>query len=429
MHRPGFRWMAIVLAWGLTTGCAPAESNSGNNGPGGLRGDFEFFSFWTAPGEAEGLDALLRVFSNAHPNVVVTNATVESGGGAEARVLLGQRMAAGRPPDSFQIHAGHELTDTYVASDKMESLTLLFQEEGWLTAMPPELVDILSFNGEIYSVPVNIHRANVLWYNKSVFAQHNLQPPTTWQEFFVVADVLQAAQITPLGLGQNWTQVALLENVLLSTLGPDAYRGLFTGVTAWDGAQVTAALTTFDRVLGHVQPDFASAPGEWTVITGRVADGTAAMTIMGDWAEGYFKSLGKTPDVDFGWAAAPGTSGSFDLLSDTFALPKGAANREAALAWLKVAGSKAGQDAFNPRKGSIPARTDAERTLYDTYLVSTMDDFSTRSLVPSLAHGAAVSPAWLADVTNAVDAFVISRSVASFQSALAAACVTATVCQ
>ena len=30
---------------------------------------------------------------------------------------------------------------------------------------------------------MNIHRANVLWYNEKVFVDNNLQPPATWAEF------------------------------------------------------------------------------------------------------------------------------------------------------------------------------------------------------------------------------------------------------
>ena len=59
-------------------------------------------------------------------------------------------------------------------------------------------------------------------------------------------------------------------------------------------------------------------------------------------------------------AAAPGNDGIYQMLSDSFGLPKDVKNRDAALNWLKVCGSKDGQDGFNPPKGSIPARTDAD---------------------------------------------------------------------
>ena len=52
--------------------------------------------------------------------------------------------------------------------------------------------------------------------------------------------------------------------------------------------------------------------------------------------------------TEFGWAPVPGSAGVFQFLSDSFVLPTGAPHRDAAIAWLTVAGSKEGQDAFKP---------------------------------------------------------------------------------
>lgn len=392
-----------------------------------VSGQLEIFSWWTAGGEAEGLAAMLEVFSQQYPDVEVINATVAGGAGVDARAVLATRMQGGDPPDSFQVHAGHELIDTYVVAGQMEPLTSLYEEEGWLEVMPPDLISILSYDGEIWSVPVNIHRANVLWYNKAIFEQHRLTPPATMDDFFTAAETLKQAGIVPLALGESWTQVHLFETVLLGTLGPQAYIGLWTGETDWGSAEVAQALENFRRMLDYVNEDFAAL--SWDQATQLVIDGTAAMNIMGDWAEGYFKAQGWTPGVEFGWAPSPGSVGAFDALSDSFGLPLNAPNREAALAWLRVCGSRAGQDAFNPIKGSIPARTDGDRSLYDAYLKSAMDDFSRDTIVPSLMHGAAAAPSWQQDVIDAVGLFVGSRDVAAFQSALVSACSDAGVCQ
>ena len=37
--------------------------------------------------------------------------------------------------------------------------------------MPANLIPLISQDGNIYSVPVNIHRANVLWYNPDILAK------------------------------------------------------------------------------------------------------------------------------------------------------------------------------------------------------------------------------------------------------------------
>jgi hypothetical protein len=103
------------------------------------------------------------------------------------------------------------------------------------------------------------------------------------------------------------------------------------------------------------------------------------------------------------------------MLSDSFGLPQGAPNRDAAVAWLTVCGSKEGQDAFNPLKGSIPARTDADRGLYDVYLQSAMDDFASNAIAPSLAHGAAASEGWVTAFNDVMTLFVSDLDVAAAQ--------------
>jgi glucose/mannose transport system substrate-binding protein len=391
-------------------------------------GELEIFSWWTAGGEADGLNAMYGIYSEKYPDVEIINATVAGGAGSNAKAVLATRMQAGDPPDSFQVHAGHELIDSWVVADKMEPVTFIFEENGWLDSYPQGVIDILSYEGEIWSVPVNIHRSNVLWYNKAVFADAGLEAPTTFDEFFAVADALQGAGVTPLALGDNgiWASTHLMESVLLGTLGPEGYRGLWTGETDWSGPEVTQALETFAQMMGYVNEDHAAL--SWDQAAQLVADGDAAMTIMGDWAEGYFKSLGQTPDVEFGYVPSPGTAGTFIMLSDSFGLPQGAPHRDNAVAWLEVCGSKEGQDAFNPLKGSIPARTDGDRSLYDVYLQSAMDDFASDEIAPSLAHGAAASEGWVTAVNDAMTLFVSDLDVASAQTAMTQACADAGVC-
>ncbi len=160
-----------------------------------------------------------------------------------------------------------------------------------------------------------------------------------------------------------------------------------------------------------------------------VVDGDAAFNVMGDWAEGFFKELGKEPMVEFGWAPVPGTGGTFQFLSDSFVLPTGAPNRDNAIAWLTVAGSKEGQDAFNPVKGSIPARSDGDKSLYDVYLQSAMDDWAKDTVVGSLTHGVVANDSWKSEIDTALGLFLLDMGVENFQSVLVDACVSSGPCK
>ena len=383
----------------------------------------EIFSWWTAGGEAEGLEAMFALYRTQFPTVAIINATVAGGAGSNAKAVLATRMQGGTPPDSFQVHAGHELIDSWVVAGKMEPITFIFKDNGWLDSFPKGLIDIISYKGDIYSVPVNIHRSNVLWYNKKVFAANHLSPPRTIAELLNVADTLARHGVTPLALGDSgiWASAHLLESVLLGTMGPEHYKGLWTGSTPWSGPQVRQALSTFASLLRYVNTDHAAL--SWDAAVQYVIVGKCAMTVMGDWAEGYFKAKGLTPNKEFGWIPSPGTGGSFIALSDSFGLPRGAPDRDAAVKWLTVAASRAGQDAFNPKKGSIPSRTDGDRSLYDKYQTAAMDSYKSDTIVGSVTHGAAAAEGWLAMIQDAVSTFVsdlnVDEAVASLSKAAA----------
>ncbi|GAG78844.1 unnamed protein product, partial [marine sediment metagenome] len=106
----------------------------------------------------------------------------------------------------------------------------------------------------------------------------------TFDEFFAAADALEAAGITPLALGDTgiWAAVHLFENVLLGIAGSDDYIGLMDGSVRWDSDGAKEAIQTFVDLLDHVNDDH-SALG-WDEAAQYVIDGSAACTVMGDWA-------------------------------------------------------------------------------------------------------------------------------------------------
>jgi glucose/mannose transport system substrate-binding protein len=419
---------AAVPAATSTAAMASTPAMANTPATSSLTGKLEMFSWWSTGGEAAGLKELYKLYNAQNPNVTIVNSAVAGAAGQDAHAVLNNRLQNNNPPDAFQVHMGHELIDGPVAAGQVENLDSLYQSEGWTKSFPQGVLDIVSSTDasgakHYWSVPVNIHRANVLWYNKKVFSDAGIaNPPTTFDEFFKDADILKAKGIAALALGDKDSFAAphLMETVLLGTLGADGWKGLWTGATKWDDPKVTAALNNFKKMLGYINSDHASL--SWDQANSEVISGKAAMTIMGDWANADYVAKKFT---DYGWANSPGTNGIYDALSDTFALPKGAPDRDNAVAWLKLAGSQQGQDVFNPLKGSIPARLDAGKASYNDYLKSAMADWTKDTIVPSVVHGAAASPTWVQAYTDAVNAFVTKQDVTATQAQLVQAAQTA----
>jgi len=387
----------------------------------------EIFSWWTAGGEAEGLYQMFEVYSAMYPDVEIINATVAGRAGTNAKAVLATRLQGGDPPDSFQVHAGLEV-EKYEPSTYLEPIDDMFDP----TVFPKDLLDLLLYEGHYWTMPVNIHRSNVLWYNPKLLEENNLAVPTTMDEFFETCEALEAAGLIPIAMGtkDGWEAAHVFESFLPSALGADAYRGLWTGETSWNDPLVTKALEDFLTMMKYVNEDHAALT--WDAAGEYIIADQAVFMIMGDWAAGWFASKGYG---DFGWAPPPGTQGIFVGLSDAFALPKNAPNEEAAIRWLEVCGSKDGQEAFNPAKGSICARTDCNPDAFKVvpetypYLTSAAEDWAVDAIVPSVVHGAAAFESWATDFKDVLTLFVASGDVAAAQSGLAGLCVAAGICK
>jgi glucose/mannose transport system substrate-binding protein len=330
----------LIVAAMILAACATATTQAP-----AAESEVEVFSWWVGPGEADGLAAMVKVFNQEYPGITFVNAAVTGGAGTNAKAVLQTRLAANDPPDSWQAHAGQETIANYVAAGQVQPLDDLFSETGLTKVLPATLIPLISKDGHPYSVPVNIHRSNVLWYNPKVLAEAGVtaNPKTdfdTLEKFFAVCDTIKAAGKTCLSLGAPWTAVHLFENIMIGTIGADKWNGLWASppTTDWAGADVQKGIENFAKALTYTNAD-ASTLSDWQPASKMVADGDAAFNIMGDWAYGYFANqppngLALTPHTDFDWAVSPGTYGVFNFLSDSFVLPVGVKHPNATADWL-----------------------------------------------------------------------------------------------
>ncbi len=378
--------------------------------------DVEVFTWWADGGEKAGLDGLVATFDEQCDYSFV-NGAVAGGAGSNAKQVLASRLQQGDAPDTFQAHAGAELSD-YIAAGQVEDLSALYEEWGLTEALPSGLIDNLSVDGKIYSVPANIHRANVLWTNKSVLSDAGVTAePTTMADFLAALETLKAKGVSaPLAIGKDWSQLMLLEAVLISDLGPEGFNGLWNGGTDWNSPDVAKGLENYKQLLSYTNADRDTY--DWTDAGKLLMDGKAGFFLMGDWAPSDFEAKGF---ADFGHVAFPGNGDTFQWLADSFVLPQGAKNPEGTKCWLKTVGSAEGQQAFNIKKGSIPARTDVTATDYPAYQQSAIEAWKTATQVPSCAHGAACSQGAVEAANSAIGKFSSDQDAAGLQKALAAA--------
>jgi glucose/mannose transport system substrate-binding protein len=402
---------AAVLGLSLADFLAACGQSGGTTGTSGSN-KLEIFSWWTGPGEKDGLAEMFKIYTQKYPNVKITNSAVAGGAGSTAKAVLNTRMQGGKPPDSFQVHAGQELISSWVKANKMEPITSIWNSSGWDSTMPKDLKDIVSSNGEVWSVPVNVHRGNALWYNKKLLDGKGVTAPTSPDDMTSALSQLKAKGVqTPLALASkgNWQVQMLLENNILASGGASFYKNVMSGKASFTDPKVIQALTWIKQWLSYVNTDNSAI--DWDEADNRLISGTAVFHIMGDWAKGDFTAKNWQPNVDFGVVPSPGTKGNYMIVCDTFGLPKGAPDRDNAVNWLKVCGSQQGQAAFNPKKGSIPARTDVSASIFDVIAQGFMAEFKTDTLVPSSAHGSATPQNFANAVNDEMGQFIQNKDV------------------
>ncbi|HVL22925.1 MAG TPA: ABC transporter substrate-binding protein, partial [Thermomicrobiales bacterium] len=381
----------------------------------------EVFSWWTGPGEHDGLVKFFEAFNASFPDVKIVDAAVAGGAGSNAKAALGTRLGGGDPPDAWQSHAGKELSGLYVDPGYAAPVTEVWNALGLDNAIPQGLIDQLTIDDEKYLIPVGVHMGNVIFMNKQVASDNGveLKEEMTADDFFAAADTLKAAGIPAVALGSKdpFAAPQLMENTLLGALGPEAYTGLWDGSTPWDGDDITAALEQFAKYLDYVNEDHAALT--WDGAMDLVLNGTAFATSMGDWAYGAAVSKQKT-DV-LAWAQHPGSAGAYVSVMDGFAIPGEPPHPNNATNWLATVGSAPAQAVFAPFKGCIPARTDADTSGLSDYGQWSAQQFGSATVVASNAHGAAASPALSQDIFDAVATFLVDKDVATLQDALVSA--------
>ncbi|HLE51494.1 MAG TPA: ABC transporter substrate-binding protein, partial [Anaerolineales bacterium] len=325
----------------------------------------EIFHWWTAPGEREAADAMFAALNAAYPDIEVVENPVPGGGGTEHRIVLKARITAGIPPDTFQTLGGAELKD-YVDSNVLEPLDDFYAANDYASKIPKPLLNAVSIDGHPYSVPLNMHLENILYYNLKLFEELGLSAPAGYDDLVAACQAIEQAKpdmsCLAVGSKDNWSDVFVLDTIMMELGGPEYYVKFFKGEVdvATDpifkeSLEKFAALQQYSNMSDH-------SSLTWDQAVGAVGAGQAAMTMMGTWAIGAFtKGSNWTPGVDFGAVNYPTIPERILLFHpDTYGCTVGAPDPQECQDWLSVVASPELQIPTDVTQGGMFARTDID---------------------------------------------------------------------
>ncbi|BCW72775.1 ABC transporter substrate-binding protein [Arthrobacter sp. NicSoilB8] len=412
--------LAVAAAASLiaVTGCS-ANQPAGSSTSGGSD-KLELTSWWTSGSEADALNVLIEGVKKSSPGLAVDNAAVSGGGGANARQALAARLQAGSPPDSWQVHPAGQLK-SYVDGGQVADLTELWTQGNWASQMPKDVAEAQQVDGKYYTVPIGVHRGNVLWTNPAVLSKANvtIDPAAGVDGLISGLKQVQASGTTPVCLGDKdiFASAELLESLIMSRAGAENWKKLFTNEYSFDAPEVKQALEDYKTLLSLANKDHSAMT--WDEAAKKMASGACAVNLMGDWAYGEMVNSGKKPGTDFAWATFPGKADVFDYVGDGFSIPaNNVPHADAAKAWLKTLMDPKIQTEFAAKKGSIPALTNADISGLSKYQQEAATSFKSAAVVSSLAHGQAASAEFAQTYADAVSTFNGSGNVAAFAASM-----------
>jgi len=412
------------------TGLAGCAGNGGNGGNGegtatedgsgdGSEGSnaLEIVHWWTAGGEKEALDALLSGFKEAYPDVTVENNPAPGGAGSALDTVIKNRVLNENPPSTFQIWPGKALypyTDANLLNDISDSV---WGENDMKSAYLDGVKQAAKGGTDNFvSVPINIHRLNNLFYNKSVVESANVDPDSINdpnQLLSALDTIAQETDATPMAhqTQSPWSTVQLWETVFIGEQGVGEFEDFIAGNVESLESEVKASLERVKSYSEYFPSDAGSI--SWDQANSAVVEGEAAFIHQGDWAAGQYKASSDFEyDTDWGNTSFPGTSGVYSLVMDSFVFPTNNPSPEATKKFLTYAGTKDAQRRFNTKKGSIPPRTDVSMDEFGPFLQAQSEDFANSNEQPTtIAHGTAVRPEIKSNIESAFASFLESWDV------------------
>ncbi len=366
------------------------------------------YHWWSSAGEAKALNELTNLFNEKYPDEIVEPILITGGPGYKLREVIKTLILAKEAPDTFQMHSTYE-AKPYFDGGLLQPVDDIWKLNNLEKVIPKVVQSMCKFEGHYYEVPINIHRVNLVWYNKQILEKNDINPDelNNWEAFFNACDKLEAAGVKyPIQISSGWTAAHTFESIIASQ-GISFYEDWVNGkVTSPKDPRLLKSLEILKKYLTYTNPDYGDFDW-WNNAIARIISGEGAFNIMGDWANGDFKDAGMEYNKDYGSFPVPGTKNMYGLCIDTFQRLKNINHPKNLERWLQLVSSKEGQDAFNPIKGSISARIDTNASKYDSYQQSAILDFLViKYMFPTVVHGSGAPESFKFKLTEIMSVFM-----------------------
>jgi len=210
-------------------------------------GEVTMLHAFTGEEDVAGLNAIIDAFNEEYPDIAV----LEEGTG-DFESLARTRIGAGNAPDII-LHPQPGLLEDFWNQGVVTPLDDVLDVDTLESETVGGLLDLVTFDDELYGVPMRLSLKSLVWYNPATFEAGGYSVPETWDEMMDLTEAMAGDDIVnaPWCIGiesgdaTGWVATDWIEDILLRTIGPDAYDDWVAGDLAFSSPEVKGAIEEY----------------------------------------------------------------------------------------------------------------------------------------------------------------------------------------
>ena len=309
--------------------------------------------------------AFEKEFEAANPDIQLT---ILIRSDAEYKEEMKTWFAQGEGPDILNWQAGERLYQ-YVRDNKVKDISHIWKKNGLGSVFSDAVKGAVSYENKRYAIPISYYQWG-FYYRQSLFEEHGLSAPTTWDEFLAVCATLKAAGVTPITIGAQykWPTAAWFDYLNLRINGLEFHQKLLKSEIVYTDSRVESVFNHWKTLLdkGYFVDRYNG--WNWQQAMPFMYHKLAGMTLIGNFFAGTLPLVLKD---DFRFFRFPIIDLSVDVYEeaplDLFMVPSYAKENPAIEKFLLFLASKGFQQKFNETLGMIS--TNLTSDVSDDYFI------------------------------------------------------------
>lgn len=310
-------------------------------------------------------EMLVQMFNEQNPDTPLDYSVVQH---EDFKQAIRAYLVADPAPDVMTWFAGNRAR-FFIDRGLIMDISDVWESEGWNEDYPKGFRALSTVDDKQYFLPSSWYWW-AMFYRKSIFEEHSITPPETWDELLTACDTLNEAGVTPIAIGTKfrWTAAAWFDYINMRLNGPQFHLDLMLGTEKYDDPRVKGVFEKWNELFEHNCFNEDPAAYDWNEAVAFVNTGEAAMYLMGQFIlDSPELSDDVKEDMDFFRFPIidPSQPIGEDAPTDGFFMSVNAKNPEGGKKFLAFMGGVEAQTIMVKELGRLPVNNNVDKSLFN----------------------------------------------------------------